>query len=272
LPYLIQKFAVSYHYSATLFHHSLHQKKAESLKANKSFIGFAPIYADASAITDAAHSPNSSRIPSTKQYTAETTRSVTLHGKKYCELIYSEKEVQQVAKIFEKHGHPSQTLFHDEASKKHFFQQIKEYQYVLVAAHGIRNDKQPELSGIIFSPTIENSEEDNSVMYLSDAYHLQLNADLVVLSCCESGVGELAKGEGMMAMNRGFLYAGAKNILFTLFKVYDKASSKLTQALFEGIVGQNLTYPEALQRAKLELIQQKGFTPKAWAGYVLIGS
>ncbi len=297
LPYLIQKHTISYHYSATLFHHSPQNNGHKQPPITKSFIGFAPIYADATAIQDSQESPTQpttlinkstknqpkenaflEELPLTensfkpfislKQYQAETTRSVTFNGKKYCELIYSEKEVMAVAKIFEKQKHKTQTLFHTDASKEQFFKQVQDYQYILISAHGIRNDQQPELSGIIFSPNEDSNEE---VMYLSDAYHLQLNADLVVLSCCESGVGKLAKGEGMMAMNRGFLYAGAKNIIFTLFKVYDKASSELTQVLFEGIVEHHLPYSKALQRAKLKLIQKKGFTPKAWAGYVLIG-
>lgn len=299
LPYLIQKYAISYHYSATLFHHSLQNNSQKQPKTSKSFIGFAPIYADATAQQDSAKLPNPSIIESTtkeepqpenafwdemqiapkspkpyalplRQYQAETMRSVTFNGKKYGELIYSEKEVKQVAQIFKKQQYKTQTSFHAEATKEQFFKQVREYQYILISAHGIRNDRQPQLSGIIFSPN-EDVDFHEEIMYLSDAYTLQLNADLVVLSCCESGIGELAKGEGMMAMNRGFLYAGAKNIVFTLFKVYDKASSELTQVLFEGILAHSLSYPKALQQAKLQLIQRKGFTPKAWAGYVLIG-
>ena len=57
-----------------------------------------------------------------------------------------------------------------------------------------------------------------SIFLINDAYQLELEAELVVLSCCESGIGKLAEGEGMMAVNRGFLYAGASNIVYSLFK------------------------------------------------------
>ncbi len=73
-----------------------------------------------------------------------------------------------------------------------------------------------------------------------------------------------------MAVNRGFLYAGAKNVVSTLFKVYDKPSSLLTQYLFELILeGEN--YAAALRKAKLKLLEQKNVDPKSWSGFVLIG-
>ncbi|MFK7905488.1 MAG: CHAT domain-containing protein, partial [Chitinophagales bacterium] len=113
------------------------------------------------------------------------------------------------------------------------------------------------------------NSEPSSIFYLSDAYNLQLNADLVVLSCCETGLGKLAIGEGVMALNRGFFYAGAKNVIYTLFKVYDKASCQLTQHLFQHILEQK-RYPSALKEAKRQLILE-GKAPIHWAGYLLIG-
>lgn len=106
---------------------------------------------------------------------------------------------------------------------------------------------------------------------MEETYQLQLQADLVVLSSCESGIGALTKGEGMMAVNRGFLYAGAKNVVFTLFKVLDKTSSELTQNLFTHILkGDN--FVTALRKAKLALIEQEGIDPKSWSGFVLLGN
>ena len=81
-----------------------------------------------------------------------------------------------------------------------------------------------------------STSKNDCILSLEETYQLQIQADLVVLSSCESGIGALTKGEGMMAVNRGFLYAGAKNVVFTLFKVLDKPSSELTQNLFAHIL------------------------------------
>ncbi len=133
------------------------------------------------------------------------------------------------------------------------------------------NDEYPKLSGIVFHPNEEATEIHDSVLSMGEMYQLQLQADLVVLSSCESGIGKLAKGEGMMAINRGFLYAGAKNVIYTLFKVLDKPSSELCEALFAEIL-EGKTYTEALRLAKLRLIQRTDVDPKSWSGFVLLGA
>ncbi|MFK7908251.1 MAG: CHAT domain-containing protein, partial [Chitinophagales bacterium] len=115
------------------------------------------------------------------------------------------------------------------------------------------------------------TSQTDCILSMEETYHLNLSkTDLVVLSSCESGIGELAKGEGMMAVNRGFLYAGAKNVVSTLFKVYDKPSSLLTQYLFEGIL-EGKGYSESLRLAKLRLLKVEEVDVKSWCGFVLIG-
>ncbi|MBK9462318.1 MAG: CHAT domain-containing protein [Sphingobacteriales bacterium] len=126
--------------------------------------------------------------------------------------------------------------------------------------------KKPDQTGIIFSP---NETDGNGIFYMGDVYNLQLQADLVVLSCCETGLGKISKGEGTMALNRGFLYSGAKNVVYTLFKVYDKQSCELTTELFKQLIAQQPSI-EALHQAKLNLIA-RGLMPNKWAGYVLVG-
>ena len=101
------------------------------------------------------------------------------------------------------------------------------------------------------------------ILSMEETYHLNLQADLVVLSSCESGIGQLAKGEGMMAVNRGFLYAGAKNVVSTLFKVYDEPSSRLTQYLFEGIL-EGVEANLALRSAKLRLLKEGKVDVMIW--------
>lgn len=266
LPYLLMQFDVCYHYSATLWQRGKQQANFENkLKLTESFVGFAPVYRNA----DKQNEPIEEKELA---FAEDTTRSITIRGKDYKELIYSEKEVNEIQDLFNEKAHKTQIFLHEKASISNFKTSLKGFKYLHIAAHGYFNAENPERSGILFSPSKTDSTESETetIFSLGDAYHLQLDADLVVLSCCESGIGKLAKGEGMIAMNRGFLSAGAANVIYTLFKVYDKASCELTQSLFRHIL-EGKTYAQALKAAKLQLIRSGKATPRLWAGYVLIG-
>ncbi|MEZ4883870.1 MAG: CHAT domain-containing protein [Chitinophagales bacterium] len=292
LPYLLLQYDISYHYCATLWSQSLQSEPKQGIEVDESFIGFAPVYKNKQTFEGCI----------TKGfdplYNKENTRSVRIGEETYSELVYSEEEVKTIESYFKAKTIPSETYLHAHATTDNFLQNIGKHKYVLISAHGFYNEKQPDLTGIIFSPddnqTFANpsdvaksspiraenspsfekhgdvwSDKGGNVFYLSDAYNLQLNADLVVLSCCETGVGKLAKGEGVMALNRGFFYAGAKNVIYTLFKVYDEASCQLTKHLFQHIL-ESKPYVSALKEAKRQMILQ-GKAPIHWAGYLLIG-
>ena len=251
LDYLLLHFEVQYHYSATLWTY----QQQQSTKKEDSFVGFAPVYLDEE---DEVAKPIENGV-----------RSVRIGRKTYGALLHSEKEVQGVQAAFKGKGIGAVSYLHEAATKSNFLKKVQGYKYILVAAHSFYNKQKPNLSGIIFSP--ENQQSPNeTVLYVQDAYQLKLNADLVVLSSCESGIGKLAKGEGMMAINRGFLYAGAKHIIFTLFKVYDRESGLLTQYFFEAILDVQ-SYAAALRKAKMRLLREQDCHPKKWAGFVLLG-
>jgi len=162
---------------------------------------------------------------------------------------------------------------HEKSTVQKFKTAIKDFKFVHIAGHHIFNKENPKLSGIIFSPNNKQLKKGSQepIFYIGDSYNLQLNADLIILSCCDTGRGKIVKGEGVMAINRGFLYSGAANIMHTLFKVYDKSSSELTQSFFDKVLNENQSYTQALQKTKIEMIKQ-GLKPKHWAGYVLIAS
>lgn len=259
LPYLLHEYNISYHYSVTLLAESM-LKPLHNKEQINNFIGFAPVYAYDRPLSRGASEFNDGAL---------AVRTAQVNGKKYRELVYSEVELKNIEDLFKKNLSPAQLFLHAEASVDNFVQNAKKYKYVHIAAHGIINKLQPKLSGILLSPN--NETETEGMLYMDETYHLDLNADLLVLSCCETGLGQLIPGEGMMAINRGFLYAGAKNIIFTLFKVYDSESCLLTQYLFEEILNKQ-TYANALSAAKRKLLTQPGSTPKSWAGFVLLGA
>ncbi len=267
LPYLLLDFNIQYHYSASLWKYGLEQPKSKAAKTG-SFVGFAPVYAD-TLLKDLQKKEQLAAA-----YHERSIRSIEIRGKTFQELLYSEKEVKGICQLFEEQGLEAVSFLHKEASIPQFRQAIPQYDYVHISAHSFPNAMEANLSGIVFSPDNHSNtpgeEALEGVFYLQDAYLLDLKADLVVLSCCETGIGQLAKGEGMLAMNRGFWAAGAKNVIYTLFKVYDEASCILTQKLFEHILA-GKSYPVALRLAKLEMLQGETAMPKFWAGYVVIG-
>ena len=194
------------------------------------FLGFAPIYtSDKEATQEALRGL-------AEDYSRWATRSDALQDGTLAPLPFSEKEVENIEALFAEKGLKGQSLLYDTATKDHFKSLASNAKYLHIAAHGLTNDEYPKLSGIVFHPDEKATEIHDSVLSMGEMYQLQLQADLVVLSSCESGIGKLAKGEGMMAINRGFLYAGAKNVIYTLFKVLDKPSSELCEALFEEIL------------------------------------
>jgi CHAT domain-containing protein len=97
---------------------------------------------------------------------------------------------------------------------------------------------------------------------------MQLNPELVVLSSCQGGVGKYVAGEGILALNRAFMYAGVENIVFSLWKVKDEQTSQMMQQFYQEMHdGKN--YAEALRLAKLKILESSKDLPKYWAGFVL---
>ena len=113
---------------------------------------------------------------------------------------------------------------------------------------------------------------EDGILYLGEVYNLNLNADLVVLSACETGLGKIARGEGLIGLTRGFLYAGAQNLLVSLWQVNDASTSQLMIDFYRNMLNGE-SKPTALREAKLALIENdpKYAGPYYWAPFVLIG-
>ncbi len=115
----------------------------------------------------------------------------------------------------------------------------------------------------------------NTDIFVNQLYGMQLDADLVVLSACETGIGKLIKGEGPLSIGRGFQYAGVKNVLFSLWKVNDLTTSKLMQNFYKSLKASGIK-ANALHQAKLDYLNDKNITnaqksPYHWAAFVYYG-
>ena len=264
LPYLLWQYKISYHYSASLFSYII-DKPIDKGEFPDSFLGIAPVYSKELHDDTISEEQQGNLVEKLK-------KTLQIHGRKYQRLLYSKHEVFNIRKLFHQKGLLTKALYHAEASKDNFDNFAKYFKFVHIAAHGVSNPQNNEQSGIIFHPS--NNDEhrrENAVFTIADAYQLDLrSADLVVLSSCESGIGNLVRGKAMMSLNRGLSYSGASNVIFTLFKVYDKPSFELMQLLYEHIL-KGMSYAQALRLAKIHLIQRNDTTPLSWAGFVLIG-
>jgi CHAT domain-containing protein len=119
----------------------------------------------------------------------------------------------------------------------------------------------------------EAGRPQDGFLRLQDIYNLKLPAELVVLSACQTGLGKEIKGEGLIGLTRGFMYAGAPRIVASLWKVDDRATSELMKRFYQGLLGPEALRPAgALRQAQLSLWKQKQWrAPYYWAAFVLQG-
>jgi CHAT domain-containing protein/predicted negative regulator of RcsB-dependent stress response len=151
--------------------------------------------------------------------------------------------------------------------------EIGEYRIVHFATHGMLNNIHPELSGLVLSLVDESGRPQDGFLRLQDIYNLKLQADLVALSACQTGLGKEIKGEGLIGLTRGFMYAGAPRIVASLWKVDDRATSELMKRFYQGLLGpERLSVAGALRQAQLSIWKQKQWrAPYYWAAFVLQG-
>lgn len=149
---------------------------------------------------------------------------------------------------------------------------LRQYQIVHFAAHGLINSKHPELSGIILSLVNKEGGRADGFLQLHDIYNLDLSAELVVLSACNTGLGEDVAGEGLVGLTRAFLYAGSKSVVASLWKVDDAATAELMRHFYGAMLKDGLPPAAALKSAKEAMRRQKRWhQPYYWAGFFVQG-
>ena len=150
--------------------------------------------------------------------------------------------------------------------------ELSEYRIVHFATHGLLDSERPELSGLVFSLVDPSGRPQNGFLELEDIYNLKLHADLVVLSACETGLGKEIKGEGLVGLTRGFMYAGAPRVVASLWKVDDVATAELMAQFYKYILQQKLSPAAALRAAQLDISHQRRWAnPYYWAGFTIQG-
>ena len=150
---------------------------------------------------------------------------------------------------------------------------LSQYRILHFATHAIIDSTHPELSGIVLSLVNEQGEPQDGFLRAHEIFNLKLPAELVVLSACRTGLGKEVKGEGLVGMTRGFMYAGAPRVVVSLWSLDDRATAELMARFYRKMLGaERLTPAAALRSAQVEMWRSKRWgQPYFWAAAVLQG-
>jgi len=149
---------------------------------------------------------------------------------------------------------------------------IDAYRIVHFATHGLLNTRSPELSGIVLSLFDADGRPRDGFLRVQDLYNLELRAELVVLSSCSTALGQEVRGEGLLGLVRGFMYAGAPRVVASLWDVRDEATAELMTRFYRGMLRDGLRPAAALRAAQVSMLSDERWSqPHAWAGFTLQG-
>ena len=149
---------------------------------------------------------------------------------------------------------------------------LSRYRYIHFASHALLNTQHPELSGIVLSLVGRDGNPQDGFLRLHDIYNMRLSADLVVLSACQTALGRDVRGEGLVGLTRGFMYAGAPRVVASLWDVRDEQTADLMTRFYRGVLKDGLRPAAALRAAQLAMLRDPvRRAPAYWAGFVLQG-
>lgn len=245
VPYWLKKASITYNYSPLLY---LQAKEHDYSNVPDGFMGFAPDF---------------SNIESFKL-------SKRHQQSKYEDLLLSplENAAIEVKMIGDLTMGSTHVGF--DAKESTFKQKASDFGVLHFATHGILNNKYPLYSSLV----LLGDEQEDGLLHTYELYNMKINAELVALSACNTGIGSLQKGEGAMSVARGFAYAGCPNIAMTLWPVSDQATQILMENFYTYLM-QGYPKAKALQKAKLNFIEKGNgliCAPYFWSGMILVGT
>jgi len=249
LPYLIREYSIGYSHSATL----MFNERIKTKSPEEKVLAFAPKYRDHFNTSDTS-----------------VMRQILEQGDVLLPLGGVIKEVQSINETV-----PARVFLNEDATEANFKKHAADYNVLHLAMHTLMKDDNPMNSMLAFT-NVENPEdtsgEDNR-LYAYEIYNLRLNAQMAVLSSCSSGFGKMQKGEGMMSLARGFMYAGCPSIVMTLWQVSDKSSSEMMTTFYKYLK-RGKSKQEAMRLSKIDYLDNADdltSNPYFWSGFVVVG-
>lgn len=268
--YLISRFNISYSYSANL----LFRKNRGSMgSVSKKLLALAPVnfYGANKQSTKPLDQDNGSGND-TLSYSASAGRLYVIKREEFVPpLPETEREVKDIETLFKSYGYSPDILLSSRASENFIRNNdLENYGVVHFATHAKIYPGSPEQSNILLS--FDTTGQTDGRLTTGEVYSLRLNADLLVLSACETALGEISKGEGLIGLTRAFLFAGAKNQLVSLWPVNDNSTAEFMIEFYKNCL-KGSSYSEALRRAKLKMISSKKYSaPFYWSPFILIAN
>lgn len=262
--YLIEKYTIYYQMSGAL----LASQPASQVRAKPSFVALAPVFEDKE--TNFVNK-SCARFAKLSKKADNTSRAFNLNGDYITPLPETETEVNTINKLNVDKGIFSK-IFTKEAASEELIKkgELANYDFVHLATHGFVNSQYPELSGLLLTQD-KNSSEDG-ILYTGEILGLSLKAELVTLSACETALGKKIEGEGVRGLTTAFLFAGARSVISSLWKVADESTSLLMIEFYTQLLS-GKDKASALRAAKLSLIKDSKFNhPYYWSPFIQTGS
>ena len=241
-PYLIYDHNISYTYSIALLEE---MKNFKHTKAKGKLLAMAPLFENNNEV----YAYGNRKIKKEKQPP----------------LYFNVPEVEAIHAIM-----GGDMISGIDATEASFLDNAPDYNILHLSTHGKANDTKGSFSYLAFTEIVDSIE--NEFVYNYDLYNMDLNADMVVLSACETGLGELKAGEGIISLARGFSYAGAKSIINTLWTINDYRTKEIMESFYTGIAD-GKDKDVALRAAKLKFIEDNPneALPFYWAAFIPVG-
>ena len=236
-PFLIKRYSLTYAYSAGLYQQLLRRDQAAG---KEGMYLMAPVDFADFGLAD---------LPGTQQ------------------------EVNTIAQLSASASQTVQARLGADASEAVLrLENLRPYKVVHLATHGVIDADAPALSRLYLSRENAQDRGADGLLYTGDIFGLQLDADLVCLSACETGLGKLQSGEGLLGLSRAFLYAGSRRLVVSLWTVNDQSTAQLTTQMYHHAFQNQRSWSAALRQSKLEMIRGGTYAaPYYWAPFVLVG-
>jgi CHAT domain-containing protein/Tfp pilus assembly protein PilF len=271
VEYLLKQYRVTYIPSASVLVAQRGARQTNFTTARQPLLAFGdPVYREAS------------NSQTSDDLTAKVT-NLALRGQDFRRLEFSGDEVRRIARVWGVSPDSQHVHLREKATVERVRSlDLSQYRILHFAAHAILGDQVKTLSqpALVLSQ-LEQANIEEGLLQFSDILELKLNADLVVLSACETGLGKLRDGEGIVGLTRAFIYAGASSAVVSLWKVEDQSTSLLMERFYEKLK-RGLSKYEALRQAKLDIMRstvelkatgmhQDLASPFYWAPFILVG-
>jgi len=243
LPYVLNTRQICYGYSASIL---FNKKRPKINERADGLLAFAPAYGN--------------------KYLNSLATVDDGFRSRLTALAWNQQEVKDINKYVE-----GLVLTGDDASERNFKEKANQYDVIHLAMHALIDDEKPMYSKLAFASTQPGN--DDGFLNAYELYNMELQAELVVLSACETGFGKFERGEGIMSMAHAFTYAGCPSIVMSHWVADDKATANLMKLFYKNL-STGLTKDEALQKAKIEFLKDADDVrqnPAFWAGFVLMG-